>query len=180
VKRDRRLSTEDRIVWDKVARTVRPLRPGMVEVTEMEEAAPAPPVKPEQPQPFLPPYVPAGNVPARRSAALDRTQVERLVKGRAAIEARIDLHGMTQAEAHALLLRFVRTAHAEGFRNVLIITGKGSALGSDGILRRMVPAWLATPPFSNFVASHAEAGRRHGGAGALYVRIRRPDRTIAS
>ena len=68
---------------------------------------------------------------------------------------------------------FLHRAHAGGLRYVLVITGKGSSFGSDGVLRRAVPAWLSTPPFRPLVSSHDHAARQHGGAGALYVRLRR-------
>ena len=75
-------------------------------------------------------------------------------KGRLPIEGRVDLHGMTQSEAYALLLSFLQRAHASGVRYVLVITGKGSSSGGDGVLRRQVPAWLSTPPFRALVSSH--------------------------
>ena len=80
---------------------------------------------------------------------------------------------MTQGEAHNLLLSFLHRAYAEGLRYVLVITGKGSSFGSDGVLRRAVPDWLATPSFRMLVSSHDSAARHHGGSGALYIRLRR-------
>ena len=70
------------------------------------------------------------------------------------IDARVDLHGMTQGEAHGLLLSFLHRAHAGGLRYVLVITGKGASFGSEGVLKRAVPAWLSTPPFRPLVGSH--------------------------
>jgi DNA-nicking Smr family endonuclease len=89
------------------------------------------------------------------------------------LEGRVDLHGLTQPEAHSLLLSFLSRAHADGVRHVLVITGKGASFGSDGVLRRAVPQWLATPPFSSLVSGIDEASRRHGGGGAFYVRLKR-------
>ncbi len=104
---------------------------------------------------------------------LDRPTLDRLAGGKLPIEGRVDLHGMTQSEAHALLLSFLQRAHANGVRYVLVITGKGFSSGGDGVLRRQVPAWLSTPPFRVLVSSHDLAARRHGGEGALYVRLRK-------
>jgi DNA-nicking Smr family endonuclease len=112
-----------------------------------------------------------------------------LGSGRIAIEARIDLHGMRQSEAHRALNRFLAKAHADGRRWVLVITGKGGpqrALSSDdlgyggeerGVLRRNVPRWLAEPELRAIVVGFTEAAIRHGGAGALYVQLRRRERT---
>ncbi|MDN2566412.1 Smr/MutS family protein, partial [Aquibium sp. A9E412] len=112
--------------------------------------------------------------PGQASAgSVDRPTRAKLARGRVPLEARVDLHGMTQAEAHGLLLSFLRRAHAGGLRHVLVITGKGSAPGDSGVLRRAVPQWLATTPFRPLVSGVSEAGRRHGGGGALYVRLRR-------
>jgi DNA-nicking Smr family endonuclease len=104
---------------------------------------------------------------------LDEPTLDKLSKGRLPIEGRVDLHGMTQEEAYSLLHSFLHRAHAGGIRYVLIITGKGSSSGGDGVLRRSVPAWLSTPAFRHLVSSHDHAARHHGGSGALYVRLRR-------
>lgn len=173
------LSREDRILWTKVARSVAPLpgRAAKQEPAGEEEDfgvlldAPAPPSHAADPQPS-PPRPKSPGHPHRHG--IDAPTREKLAKGRLPIEGKIDLHGLTQSEAHALLLSFLHRAHADGRRHVLIVTGKGSSLGSDGVLRRAVPAWLATPPFRALVGGHEPAARRHGGAGALYVRLRRP------
>jgi DNA-nicking Smr family endonuclease len=98
-----------------------------------------------------------------------------LSKGKKEIEARLDLHGMTQARAHRALSSFLHWAHGDGLTFVLVITGKGK-IGADperGVLRRQVPQWLNQPEFRNLVVGFEEAHIGHGGAGALYVRIRR-------
>ena len=107
---------------------------------------------------------------------IDRPTLDKLAKGRVPIEGRVDLHGMSQDEAYFLLHSFLLRAHAGGLRYVLVITGKGSSSGGDGVLRRAVPAWLATAPFRTLVSSHDHASRNHGGSGALYVRLRRQGR----
>ena len=104
---------------------------------------------------------------------LDRPTLDKLSKGRLPIEGRVDLHGMTQSQAHALLLSFLQRAHASGGRYVLVITGKGFSSDGNGVLKRQVPAWLSTPPFRALVSSHDLAARNHGGEGALYIRLRK-------
>lgn len=104
---------------------------------------------------------------------LDRTTHRKLAKGRVKIDGRVDLHGLTQDQAYTLLLRFIFDAQRNGSRFVLVITGKGSSRGSEGVLKQSVPNWLATPPFRLCVSGFEDAGVSHGGAGALYVRIRR-------
>jgi len=106
---------------------------------------------------------------------------QRVARGRDPIEARLDLHGMTQMQAHAELLRFLRRAQADGARTVLVVTGKGfrsrggkhDADREPGVLRRQVPMWLALPEFRLLVVGFDDAHAGHGGQGALYVRLRR-------
>jgi DNA-nicking Smr family endonuclease len=106
---------------------------------------------------------------------IDRRLKQRLARGQIEIDGRIDLHGRTLNEAHAALLRFLHRAQGEGARIVLVITGKG---GPDpergrGVLRRQVPLWLTLPDLRSYVLAVEEAHIAHGGAGALYVRLRR-------
>jgi DNA-nicking Smr family endonuclease len=114
----------------------------------------------------------AQNVPG-----LDRRQALRLRRGQLAIEARLDLHGMTQAEAHRALAGFVARSHAAGKRVLLVVTGKGTRPGADGspsgVLRRTVPRWLAEPALRPLVLTTAAALGRDGGDGALYLLLRR-------
>jgi DNA-nicking Smr family endonuclease len=104
---------------------------------------------------------------------LGRRLRQRVARGREAIEGRIDLHGLTQAQAHSALLHFLRDAGAREARLVLVITGKGARDGQRGVLKRQVPQWLATPEFRAFVVGFEDAHVAHGGEGALYVKIRR-------
>jgi DNA-nicking Smr family endonuclease len=85
------------------------------------------------------------------------------------IDARIDLHGMTQEEAHRALLRFLARAYEDGRRAVLVITGKGG----EGLLRAGVPRWLAEASVRGMILAIEEAQPRHGGAGAKYVLLRK-------
>jgi DNA-nicking Smr family endonuclease len=171
-----KLSDEDRVIWTRVARTARPLKgkPPLPQDEPQADNRAAPEALPgDSPPVAAPPPKP----PERRSRQglhhFDRQTRDKLAKGRLQIEARVDLHGMTQGEAHGLLLSFLHRAHAGGLRYVLVITGKGASYGSEGVLKRAVPAWLATPPFRALVGSHDSAAREHGGAGAIYVRLRR-------
>jgi DNA-nicking Smr family endonuclease len=99
----------------------------------------------------------------------------RIARGAEAIDARIDLHGRTQSEAHGVLLSFLRRVQADGARTVLVITGKGGRDqgGERGVLRRQVPLWLMLPEFRLYVIGVEDAHVGHGGEGALYVRVRR-------
>lgn len=167
----KKLTDEDRVLWSLVARSTEPLkgrRPVAEPNSAIEEKIPT---LAKAPQAMVAPTAP----PKRQHVmhSLDRPTLDKLSKGKLPIEGRVDLHGMTQGEAHALLLSFLQRAHAGGVRYVLVITGKGFSSGGDGILRRQVPAWLSTPPFRALVSSHDISARHHGGEGALYIRLRK-------
>ena len=167
-----KLSEDDRVLWNLVARTAKPLR-GRTAVDIPDVGVESRPT-PSQPAPLA--GAPAGAAkPKTQHVAhvLDEPTLDKLSKGRLPIEGRVDLHGLTQDEAYSLLFSFLHRAHAGGIRYVLVITGKGSSSGGDGVLRRAVPAWLSTPAFRPLVSSHDHAARNHGGSGALYVRLRR-------
>jgi DNA-nicking Smr family endonuclease len=110
--------------------------------------------------------------PPGLEAGIDRRQALRLKRGQLPIEARLDLHGMTQAEAHRALASFVARNHAAGKRVLLVVTGKGTREGT-GVLRAAVPRWLAEPALRERVLATASATPRDGGGGALYVLLRR-------
>ncbi len=114
--------------------------------------------------------------PPRRSGAapgLDKRSAQRLRRGQYPIEARIDLHGVTQQEAHAALSAFVMSTHEASKRCLLVITGKGLGRAEGGVLRQMVPRWLDQAPLRDRVLAVIPAQPRHGGSGALYVLLRR-------
>lgn len=121
-------------------------------------------------------------VPAPPSLArLDDRTKRRLVRGSVAIDERLDLHGMTQDAAHSALRHFLVTARMRGARIVLVITGKGrggpaAEVHERGVLRRSVPHWLADASLRSIVVGFEEAHLAHGGAGAIYVRLRRFER----
>ncbi|MBR2690968.1 MAG: Smr/MutS family protein [Aquamicrobium sp.] len=170
-RRDQGLSEEDRVLWNLVARSAKPLKGKSI-------VEPADAIEPKPPQKEPAPANIVAAAPARPKAqsvrhSLDEPTLDKLSKGRLPIEGRVDLHGMTQEEAYSLLFSFLHRAHANGVRYVLVITGKGSSSGGDGVLKRSVPAWLSTPAFRMLVSSHDHAARHHGGGGALYVRLRR-------
>lgn len=174
--KSRDLTSEERILWNLVARTTRPLKGKPVPAPQQAPAAPAPQpatppsgVKSVAQPPVVPPAAPARS----QIQHLDRTTQQKLARGKLTLEARIDLHGLRQDEAHGLLLSFLRRAHGGGVRYVLVITGKGSSSASDGVLKRAVPSWFQTAPFRGLVSGYEDASRQHGGGGALYVRLRR-------
>jgi DNA-nicking Smr family endonuclease len=186
-KRDTDLES-DAELWARVARSAKPLRKGRAAV------APAAPPKP-RPKPAVsqsaspaksaPKSLPKP-APVPRGQALDRQTARRLEGGRLAVEARLDLHGMRQLDAHAALRKFLKWAVAKNYRHVLVITGKGGPADdtrpfyeSDarGVLRQAVPHWLAAPDLAHVVVSYSEAPRRLGGEGALYVRLRKSPRS---
>jgi DNA-nicking Smr family endonuclease len=181
-KRDTELET-DAELWARVARSARPLRKA---ATVAPAAAPKPRAKaaPKQSSPpakASPKAVPK-SAPIPRGEALDRQTARQLARGRLAVEARLDLHGMRQRDAHAALRKFLKWAQRKEYRNVLIVTGKGTPADTSrpfyeaderGVLRQAVPHWLAAPDLDNVVVSYSEAPRRLGGEGALYVRLRK-------
>src|SRR3984893_6655681 len=179
-RRKRGLSEEERALWESVAKQVKPLRKrhrAMKPPTAAPDAegsvAPQPdaPPKPQAPTKILPP--PKQEPPPL--APIGRRERSHLSRGRKEIDARLDLHGMTQTRAHRALFGFLQRAHHDGLTFVLIITGKGK-MGPEserGVLRRQVPHWLSLPEFRSLVVGFEEAHIGHGGEGALYVRIRR-------
>jgi DNA-nicking Smr family endonuclease len=168
-RRRRTLTHDERVIWTTFTKTIVPLSErsladdelGDEPVAKPPASAPprrAAPAKPSQPAP-----PPAAPLPA----PLDRRARRRIASGREDIDARFDLHGLTQSEAHSELLHFLRSATAREARLVLVITGK------SGVLRRQVPLWLALPEFRALTIGYETAHIRHGGEGALYVRLRR-------
>jgi len=181
-RRHRPLSEDERVLWEGVAKQVKPLRkrtriikPDPVVVIE----ASPPPALPMSRKVLETPPAKAGKhvaPPMPPLTVLGRRERSQLSRGRKEIDARLDLHGMTQERAHRALATFLQRASYDGMSFVLIITGKGrtGSLESErGILRRQVPIWLGLPEFRALVVGFEEAHIGHGGAGALYVRVRR-------
>jgi len=195
----RRLSPEERRLWALVARTVEPRKGVSAPVEPPPAVEPAKAAKPP-PNPVKAAaraaaekaeaeqmaralaqlaagvrHAPAPR-PGSRAARhgpdpLEPRRLRRISRERDPIEARIDLHGMTQFEAEDRLKAFVRGAYAQGMRAVLVVTGKGYS--GDGIIRRRAPEWLASRELRDIVAGVSQAHRRHGGEGALYVALKR-------
>jgi DNA-nicking Smr family endonuclease len=189
VSRRRSLSEEEHALWSGVARSITPLRRAKKQQEPPDHAGaavPSTPVSNPRPVHRAPP---AAQKPEKVEkppplALLDRRFKQRVANGRTPIDARLDLHGFTQKDAHAALLRFLRGAQAADAKVVLVVTGKGTLRnprgGGDyaeptepGVLRRQVPMWLSLPEFRPFVVSVEDAHVAHGGQGALYVRLRR-------
>ena len=187
-RRKRVLSEEERVLWESVAKQAKPLRKRtrVVKAEVVVTAEPAPPAARgsarRRSNESAPPPGPPASVKMDRSptpsplAPLGRRERTHLSRGRIEIDARLDLHGMTQARAHRALLHFLQRASGDGLRFVLVVTGKGSTTGPEserGVLRRQVPEWLSLPEFRTLVVGFEQAHIGHGGAGALYVRVRR-------
>jgi len=171
----RRLSDEEHTLWTGVTRSIKPLR--LRPEPEKPTALPAAPKPASRSKVAAPMPTPVVRPPAAPALSpLGRRFRQRVARGSESIEDRIDLHGLTQAQAHDALLRFLRTRHSQGVRTVLVITGKGGGdiYGERGVLKRQVPMWLRTAEFRGLLVGFEDAGIRHGGEGALYVRLRRP------
>jgi len=169
----RGLSPDERVLWSAVTRSIAPMRAdaGAPDEDAAEAVRPAaskpataPLARPPAQAPTPPPLSPLG-----------RRMRSRVARGKEDIDGRLDLHGLTQSEAHAALLGFLRQAGGRGARLVLVITGKGArdGEGERGVLRRQVPHWLRLPEFRALVIGFEQAHVAHGGEGALYVRVRR-------
>ncbi|MBB3660472.1 DNA-nicking Smr family endonuclease [Rhizobium sp. BK650] len=181
--KDRKLSSDERILWGRVARSTRPMPGKADELTALDtflaEAEAVAEQKEAEKQKMAPALMqrPAAPGSARQPSGLhhplERPVKRKIAKGKLALEARIDLHGMVQSEAHSFLLDFLIRAHERGMRHVLVITGKGSSMGSEGALKRAVPLWFSKPEFRFLISSYESAAQHHGGEGALYIRLSR-------
>jgi DNA-nicking Smr family endonuclease len=189
--RKRDLREDERELWEHVTRDVRKPRgrkPKAVKAGPLLKAKPKP-ISQQKTVEALP-RMAAVPVPVKRAPppfGVDGATAERLRRGKIEPDATIDLHGMTQAQAHARLAAFVRRGHEIGNRCLLVITGKGSPSVRDeaghgfvmperskaGVLRMLVPRWLEESDLRALVTGVQAAHQRHGGGGALYVYLRR-------
>lgn len=194
MRKPRHLSSDERALWERVAERATPLHP------IREEPAPdlTPPPKLERtitPPDPVPDFRVGQKANAARGHDVMRPLVDRLAaaplnmdnrsygkmkRGKLKPEARIDLHGMTLAEAHPELLAFILGSQAVGRRLVLVITGKGKDRDDGGpiptrfgVLRHQVPQWLSMSPLSQAILQVTPAHLKHGGHGAYYVYLRR-------
>jgi DNA-nicking Smr family endonuclease len=185
--RHRPLRPEEEALWHAVARTAKPMHAPVHRRKIADPLIPEPVPRAALKHPSIPPFR-IGEMPgavrphtaAPSALQMDAKAFGKLTRGKLAPEARIDLHGMTLAQAHPELIRFILNAHGNGLRLVLVITGKGKP-GADhgpiprrtGIIRQQLPHWLHQPPLGPAVLQVAEAHLRHGGSGAFYVYLRR-------
>lgn len=184
----RGLSDEERQLWHKVTRTLAPLRSYAKQEAQDDHLDPA-----RSSTVMLTNDKSAGKAkalapPAKSQvSAIDRKTRHKISRGGNAIDATLDLHGMRQSEAHAALRRFLASAQHRGARFVVVITGKGDRNAGPldeerqrGVLRAAVPHWLETGELAPFVVAFGEAARHHGGAGAIYIQIRKQRRLASS
>jgi DNA-nicking Smr family endonuclease len=178
-RKGKRLTGEDIELWEGVTRSVKPIRVRKRAIEADEAPPPAKPAKKSASRPAAPPAAPL-KAPAPKSppaiAPIEKRLKQKIARGSQTIDARLDLHGHSQAEAHDALYRFLRGAQSRGGRLVLVITGKGGRGASgrgEGVLKRAVPLWLALPEFRALVIGYDTAAISHGGEGALYVRVRK-------
>jgi len=186
----RRLRPDEKALWDQVAKSATPLREPLTLTDILPPVQEAPePQKPKQTSVRLQPFDIGSKAktdtrvprPAKDAPKMDAKSFSKLKKGRLEPEGRIDLHGMTTAEAHPELVNFILRSHQKGRRLVLVITGKGDGPGGPtgplpyqrGILRRQVPHWLQQAPIGGLILQTTPASPKHGGEGALYVYLRR-------
>lgn len=164
----RRLSATDMDLWAFVIRQVQPL------VKEEQPINPAKKKLQFQKKRLTGIELP-DDVPFRSGAkpdtSLDRRTENRFRKGKMPIEATLDLHGMTQAQAQPALSRFIKESYSQGFRCLLVITGKGQ--DGQGVLRQLLPEWLLSPIYENAILKFVQARPQHGGTGAFYILLRR-------
>jgi DNA-nicking Smr family endonuclease len=160
----------DSALWHRAMRDVAPLlgrtpAPAPVPAKPSAAAVPAMPVE----------HSTSAQPPLGQHAGLDRASAQRLKRGMVPIEARLDLHGMTQAEAHRALGNFVAASRAAGKRGALVITGQGRAAGrpEGGVLKNAVPRWLEEAELRQHILACTTALPRDGGGGALYLLLRK-------
>lgn len=192
------LTPEDEALWRRANADTTPLRAQertakdiSADPAPRESRTPTPPAPPRPPKPggraleTASGVDPAGRAPqkaGRSEPGFDRRTAQRLRRGEQVPQARLDLHGMTKEQAHDALNGFVRRSLDRGLRYVLVITGKGGRHRSEdapfmggerGVLRREVPRWLRSGPYADAIIGLFEAHIRHGGAGALYVCLKK-------
>ena len=191
--RRRHLSPEESDLWRTVARTARPLHSPPIHLPDPSAAPEPAPLAPAKPRlsPFLlgekhrkpeqrdlAPTLP--DLLGQTALRMDAGTHAKMTRGKLHPEARIDLHGLTLAEAHPELIRFILNAQSQGLRLVLVITGKGKRRDDTGpipqrvgALRHQVPHWLHLPPLGPAALQVSEAHLKHGGGGAYYVYLRK-------
>ncbi len=173
--RRRAVRDDETRLFEAAMRGVEPLADRGGEVPDGTGAKAAPTNKRPGPAPPPPPpkRAPMPELRAGRAADLDARTMERLRRGRLRPEARLDMHGMTQDEAHRAMASFIAASRSAGRRCVILITGRGRAKLGGGILREQTPRWLNLQPTRGNILGFAEAQPKDGGAGALYVLLKK-------
>ena len=128
-----------------------------------EQTPKVPPAKPPAPRP--------ADLRLGERSGIDRSNARRLQRGQMALEDRLDLHGLSKEQAHRQLIAFISRAVQQNLRHVLVITGKGR--DGQGVLRHEVPLWLKDAPLAGYINAISQAQPQDGGAGALYIRLKR-------
>lgn len=194
MKKPRHVSAEEQALWEVVAKRTEPLHKPAIKLIRALPRKPDPQPSQVKPRP-IPTFKIGAAVDHRadhdlmpslgqqlRAAPvqMDQKAFGRLRRGKLKPEARIDLHGMTLAQAHPILTGFILRSAGAGHRLVLVITGKGKQRDDGGpiptrfgVLRHQVPQWLVMSPLSGLVMQITESHIRHGGQGAYYVYLRR-------
>lgn len=179
MRRDRQLSASEAALWGAVRETVKPLE--AQRIVPLADSAPAlnPAARRKSPAPTPPPLPARPRAPVKLGAG-DPKEGRKVARGRREIDATLDLHGMTQDQAYARLVRFIDFAASSGSRTVLVVTGKGRgerpvpfAEAPRGILRERFLGWVEAEPLAGRIASVRSAHQRHGGRGAFYVLLKR-------
>jgi DNA-nicking Smr family endonuclease len=179
-------AVHDHGLWDEVARRIRPSGKSAL------KASTSPVSLPKQPIQFAPQKASAPKLSLSKApppiTGFDRRTEQKLMRGKVEIESCLDLHGLGLEEARMRLLDFISHRRMEGYRLVLVITGKGASPFSshtlhgrdhfyaperEGRLRRQLPEWLHEAPFRVHISGFQQAHPRHGGGGAFYVKLRR-------
>lgn len=162
-------SPEDLALWESFAEGVRPLGRKHAVIAPQEKSRKIRISIKDQPAPLRSPDI--ADHPSSRQT--DARTAERLKRGELPIDGRIDLHGLTEDTAYRRLTSFLEGHIRAGSRCLLIITGKGPVSQGGGVLRRMVPLWLADGVFGPFILSCTPSPRHLGGTGAYLVLLRR-------
>ncbi len=186
-RKPRGLRPDEQELWGRVVETATPMKTPQTLFVDMVQPGQA---KPGPAKPTIAPFKmgqktdvrkPQTSLPlAKAPVAMDRKTYTRMKRGKVSPDAKIDLHGMTQDQAHPALVSTILNAHADGKRLVLVVTGKGKKRDDVGpipvrmgVLKHAVPQWLRQAPLSQAILQVTEASQNYGGSGALFVYLRR-------
>ncbi|UTO28494.1 Smr/MutS family protein [Bartonella harrusi] len=180
------LTAKDRLLWERVCHTIFPLHDELhfsieknatkIDHKKQHLSSIFSLSQGKQQRPTVVKRETTAIAKTQRVHFFDHVVHRKIAKGHYPLEARLDLHGYGQEEAYFLLKEFLQSSQQSGLRYVLVITGKGRSVGSDGTLYKFVPHWLSTSAFRYYVRAFERAARQHGGGGALYVWLRRFER----